>query len=69
MGFSLRLRVSARVGFGLRPEFGGEQGQVLPLALPSGSHPPPEAGPTPVNIVEISLDQELVHLYDHRATE
>ena len=69
MGFSLRLRVSARVGFGLRPEFGGEQGQVLPLALPGGSHPPLEAGPTPVNIVEISLDQELVRLYDNRTTE
>ncbi len=38
-------------------------------APPSGSRPPPEAAPTPPNVIKILLDQELMHLYDKRATE
>jgi hypothetical protein len=37
-------------------------------ALPSGSHPLPEANPMSVQMAQISLDEELTRLYDNRAT-
>jgi hypothetical protein len=64
-------RLKAELRTTLAPGSFGRTAQPMSTvaALPSDSPPPPQASPLPDHMVEISLEEKLVHIYDNRETE